>query len=92
MAEQGGPAARAAPAPPSRPRPSASARGGPRRGPIRVVSVSWPTAEISGIVPAAAARHHRLLVERPQILETAAAAGDDQQGRDGARGRAPGGR
>ena len=46
---------------------------------INVVSVSCPTAEISGIGELGRGPHHLLLVERPQILDRAAAARDDQQ-------------
>ena len=46
---------------------------------ISVVSVSWPTAEISGIGDLGGGAHDLFLVERPQILDRAAAARDDQQ-------------
>ena len=46
---------------------------------ISVMSVSWPTAEISGIMLFGRRAHHDLLVERPQIFERAAAARDDDQ-------------
>ena len=45
---------------------------------ISVQSVSWPTAEMSGMVLSAAARTTALLVEAPQVLQAAAAARDDQ--------------
>ena len=45
---------------------------------ISVVSVSWPTAEISGMRHWRRGADHDLLVERPQVLEAAAAARDDQ--------------
>ena len=45
---------------------------------ISVVSVSCPTAEISGMVRAGRGAHHDLLVEAPEILEAAAAARHDQ--------------
>ena len=44
-----------------------------------VVSVSWPTAEMIGIVRGGDGADHLLLVERPQILDRAAAARDDHQ-------------
>ena len=46
---------------------------------ISVVSVSWPTAEISGIVRRGRRAHDDFLVEAPEILQAAAAARDDQQ-------------
>ncbi|MHC2750878.1 hypothetical protein ACVIWV_006332 [Bradyrhizobium diazoefficiens] len=42
------------------------------------MSVSWPTAEISGDHALGCGPHHDLLVERPEILQRAAAARDDQ--------------
>ena len=55
-ASRSAPSDRRAPAPPFRPPRSASARACRRRRSIRVKSVSWPTAEISGIMLSAAAR------------------------------------
>ncbi len=46
---------------------------------ISVTSVSWPTAEISGIMLSAAARTTILLVERPEVLQRAAAARHDDE-------------
>ena len=44
-----------------------------------MVSVSWPTAEISGIVLSRGRAHDGLVVEGHQIFDRAAAARDDQQ-------------
>ena len=43
-----------------------------------VTSISWPTAEMTGIREAAIARTTGFLVERPKVFQAAAAAGDDQ--------------
>ena len=43
----------------------------------RVVSVSWPTAVTTGVRVAAIARHEPLVGEGQQVLDGAAAAGDD---------------
>ena len=61
---------------------SAPAEGvGARRSATKsaiVKSVSWPTAEIVGMREAGERARHLLLVERPQVLEAAAAARHDQ--------------
>ena len=46
---------------------------------ISVTSVSCPTAEMSGIMLLGRRAHHDFLVERPQILERAAAPRDDEE-------------
>ena len=56
---------------------------------ISVQSVSWPTAEITGMRARRDGAHRHLLVEGPEILDRAAAARDDQK--VGARHRPPGG-
>ena len=43
-----------------------------------VTSISCPTAEMTGNPRGGDRPHHRLLVERPEVLHAAAAAGDDQ--------------
>ena len=56
---------------------------------MRVVSVSWPTAEISGICARGDGADDDLFVVAPEVLDRAAAAGDDEQ--VGARDAAAGG-
>ena len=70
--------ARCAPAPRARPRPSGVGARWSAAWSISVVSVSWPTAEIKRDRARRRGAHHDLLVERPQVLERAAAARDDQ--------------
>ena len=73
---------------------SAAADGvGARRSATKsaiVKSISWPTAEITGTGRGRDRAGHELLVERPEILDRAAAAPDDDDvdARDLARSRA----
>jgi len=46
---------------------------------ISVMSVSWPTAEISGDHAVGSGTDHDLLVERPQVFQRSATARDDQK-------------
>ena len=62
---------------PAPPPPTASARGRSATKSAIVTSVSWPTAEMTGTGDARDRARDDLFVERPEILDRAAAAADD---------------